>query len=995
MILLKEWKMKVRMYSCRQWLWLAGFALIILSSTPVQAVSRINYISSSNEKNAFALSVPGRSTTFFMDSEEYIGVIRALNDLKVDVGKVTGVEPRIAYRNPFGKTQAVIVGTIGKSKMISKLVHSRKLDVSALSGKWEHYLIQVVSSPCPGVDEALVIAGSDKRGTIYGIYDVSEKIGISPWYWWADVPVKHQECLYVKPGRYLEGPSVKYRGIFLNDEAPALSNWVKETYGEVVPCDNPPIRKGVANYGHEFYCRIFELLLRLKANYLWPAMWGNAFNEDDPENPRLADEYGIVMGTSHQEPMLRAQQEWDRRYFRILGTWDYVKHPDVMQTFWREGLRRNKNYESIITMGLRGANDSEMKGERTSNISMVEGIIYTQQNILKEELERPLDEIPQTWCLYKEINDYYNDGMNVPDDITLLWADDNWGNIRRLPDEKERLRKGGSGVYYHFDYHGGPRSYEWINTNPLPKIWDQMALAKQYGADRIWIVNVGHFRGYELPTEYFMDLAWNTDCWTHANISEYTCLWADREFGPENADDIADILSKYGKFNARRKPESLTPTTYSLIHYNEADNVVSEYKEIARKAELIAAKLPVEYQDAFYHLVLFPAKIGAIVNDLYVTAGKNQLYASQGRASTNVMAARTRALFDADTSMMTHYNKVYANGKWNHFMDQPHLGYTSWNPPKINSLNAIRLMERVIPDSSGLGLALEGSEKAWPGTVEKASLPNFDGYGNEKHWMEVFNRGKVPYPFKLTTDVPWLTFSEVSGIIDADKRIWITLNNDKLPEGKSKGLITVTGAGQSVVVEVAAFCPSLMEQPYIKGFVESGGIVSIEPEHFSKNIDSGDRQWIRVEDYGLNLSGMRATAPANASAAIPGKNAPCLEYPVYFFSSDSVRIHVITSPILNFMPGRDIRLAVSLNEGTPACMTVVPASYTAQATKSWEKDVLQQSRHLIMTVPVIAAGPQLLKIWMITPGVVLQKIVLQTGTYQQTYLGPPESMFLR
>jgi hypothetical protein len=987
---MKEW-----MCSCRRWFWLTGLALMINSLGSVWAIGGTNYISNSNEKDAFALSVPGKSTTFFIDAEDYPGVIRALNDLKADVGKVTGVEPRMAYRNPSGKTQAVIVGTIGKSKLIRQLVQSNQLDVSALSGKWEHYLIQVVNHPYPGVDQALVIAGSDKRGTIFGIYDVSEKMGVSPWYWWADVPVKHQESLYVRSGRYLEGPSVKYRGIFLNDEAPALTNWVKATYGEVAQRENPPIRKGVANYGQAFYARVFELLLRLKANYLWPAMWSNAFNEDDPENPRLADEYGIVMGTSHQEPMLRAQQEWDRRYFRTLGTWDYVKHPEVMQSFWREGIRRNKNYESIITMGLRGANDTEMNGDIKSNISMVEGIIRTQQNILKEELERPLDEIPQTWCLYKEINDYYNEGMNVPDNIMLLWADDNWGYIRRLPDEKERLRKGGAGVYYHFDYHGGPRSYEWINTNPLPKIWDQMALAKQYGADRIWMVNVGHFRGYELPTEYFMDLAWNIDRWTHDNINEYTRRWAGREFGPENADDIADILSKYAKFNARRKPESLTPTTYSLIHYNEADNVVSEYREIAAKAEQIASKLPAEQQDAFYHLVLFPAKIGAIVNDLYVTAGKNRWYASQGRASANQMAARTRALFDADTSMMTQYNKVYANGQWNHFMDQTHLGYTSWNPPRKNSLDAIRLTELTVPDCSGLGLALEGSEKAWPGAVEKALLPSFDFYGNEKHWMEVFNRGKQPYTFKLTTDVPWLNISETSGTINADKRIWITLNNEKLPEGRSKGQMTLTGAGQAVVVEVSAFRPSPMEQPYIKGFVESDSVVSIEPEHFSKNIDSGDCRWIRIEDYGLTLSGMRAMAPANAPAAVPGENAPCLEYPVYLFSTDSVRIHVITSPILNFMPDRDIRLAVSLNDGAPSFLTVVPASFSAQASKSWGNDVLHQSRHLSTTVSVPAAGPQFLKVWMIDPGVVLQKVVLQAGTYKQTYLGPPESVLLR
>jgi len=961
---------------------------------PVWSIGGTNFITNESVKDGFALSIPNRNTNLFISSDDYPGVIRALNDLKVDIGKVTGKEPILSFGKPDSKNFTVLVGTLGKSQLIDQLVKSKKLDVSSIKGKWENFQIQVISNPMPGLDQALVIVGSDKRGTIYGIYDISEKIGVSPWYWWADVPVSHQDQLYVKFGTYSEGPSVKYRGIFINDEAPALSNWVAEKFGQVATSENPPIRGGVANYGHEFYTRIFELLLRIKANYLWPAMWGNAFNEDDEENPRLADEYGIVMGTSHQEPMIRAQQEWDRRYSRTIGQWDYKKHPDVMESFWRDGINRNKKYESIVTMGLRGANDSQMKGDMKTNIAMVEGIIQTQQKIVSEEMKRPLADIPQTWCLYKEINDYYNEGMKVPDDITLLWSDDNWGYLRRLPNEEERQRKGGAGVYYHFDYHGGPRSYEWINTNPLPKIWDQMSLAKQYGADRIWIVNVGHFRGYELPMEYFMDLAWNTNRWTNDNLNEYTEKWAAREFGSIYAKDIAEIVSGYGKFNARRKPESLTPKTYSLVNFNETERVVADYKALAQKAETIAAKLPKDAQDAFFQIALFPAKIGAIVNDLYITAGKNQLYARQGRASTNDMAARTRELFKEDTAMMNYYNKVYANGRWNHFMDQTHLGYISWNPPRKNSLNAIKLTELTLPDSSILGVAVDGSENAWPGSAERPILPEFDLYGSGKHWIDVFNRGKISYKCTITTDVPWIVLSETNVTIGtADKRIWTTLTEEKMPEGKSIGTITVTGAGKTVSVLVNAFKPSISERIKIKGSVESNGVVSIEPEHFAKNIPQNDRQWLRVEDYGLTLSGMRATATKpNPAPAVPGKDAPCLEYPVYMFSKDSLQIHLITSPVLNFMPGRDIQVAVSIDNEKPQYLINVPASFSVQTSRSWGEGVLNQSRRLTTNVLIPTSGAHTLKIWMIDPGVVLQKIVLQKGVYKQSYLGPTESI---
>ena len=967
--------------------------LLVTVISPVWSIGGAAYISNEPVKNAFPLSVSQKATTLYISSEDYPGVIRALKDLKTDIGKVTGKEPGISFDKPKNKTLPVLVGTLGKSKLIDGLVKSKKIDATNIKNTWENFIIQVVNDPMPGLDQALVIVGSDKRGTIYGIYDVSEKIGVSPWYWWADVPVNHQDQLFVKAGTYSEGPSVKYRGIFINDEAPALSNWVAEKYGQVAPSENPPIRGGVANYGHEFYAHIFELLLRIKANYLWPAMWGNAFNEDDAENPRLADEYGIVMGTSHQEPMIRAQQEWDRRYSRTLGPWDYKKHPDVMESFWRDGISRNKNYESVVTMGLRGANDSEMKGDMKTNIAMVEGIIQTQQKILSEEYKKPLVEIPQAWCLYKEINEYYNEGMKVPDDITLLWADDNWGYIRRLPNEEERQRKGGAGVYYHFDYHGGPRSYEWINTNPLPKIWEQMSLAKQYGADRIWIVNVGHFRGYELPTEYFMNLAWNTERWTSENINEYTEKWTSREFGSTYAKDIAEIVSGYGKFNARRKPESLTPKTYSLTNFNEAETVVADYKALAQKAETIAAKLPKDAQDAFFQMALFPAKIGAIVNELYVTAGKNQLYARQGRASTNDMAARTRELFQADTALMTYYNKVYANGRWNHFMDQTHLGYVSWNPPKKNTLNAIKLTELTLPDSSLLGVAVEGSENAWPSSASSLVLPEFDLYGNGKHWLEVFNRGKVPFGCQISTDVPWISVSETVGnITNTDKRIWFTLMEDKLPEGQSVGRVTITGASQSVTVQLKAFKPSSAERSKVRGFVESDDIVSIEPEHFDKNIAQTDRQWLRVEDYGLNLSGMRATAvKPNPTQAVPGKDAPCLEYPVYLFSKDTVQLQLITSPVLNFIPGRDIQVAVSIDNEKPQYLINVPAAFSVQTSRSWGEGVLNQSRRLTTNLFIPVSGAHTLKVWMIDPGVVLQKIVLQKGLYKQSYLGPTES----
>jgi hypothetical protein len=759
---------------------------------------------------------------------------------------------------------------------------------------------------------------------------------------------------------------------------------------------NPPVPAGVANYGHDFYTKLFELLLRLKANYLWPAMWNNAFNEDDPLNPKLADEYGIVMGTSHQEPMIRAQKEWDRRYQKTIGSWNYAKSPKPLETFWREGIRRNKNWESIITIGLRGANDTEMApGGPAANKTLLEKIVDIQRKMIVEEMNPDVSGVPQLWCLYKEVQDYYKAGMRVPDDVTLLWSEDNWGNVRRLPTAEERKRSGGAGIYYHFDYHGGPRSYQWLNTNPIPRIWDQMSLAKQYGADRIWIVNAGHFKGYEFPVEYFLSLAWNIQKLTNDNIKEYTKNWAGQQFGPEFASEIADIISKYTRYNGRRKPELLEPSTYSLKDYNEAENIVNDYKSITSKAYEIYEKLPVRKHDAFYQLVLFPVKACAIVNELYVTAAKNELYAKQGRSATNEMASQTRMLFQADTVLMGVFNRTLSGGKWNHFMDQPHLGYTSWVDPPVNSLRALKLKEIVVPAAAKMGIALEGSESVWPGSDDQPLLPEFDIFKKQSHYIDIFNKGKTPFDFTAEVSGQWIIINELSGKIEKEKRVLVSIDWSKAKEGKSSGSVKITGAGTVVVIALNVFSPSEPVPELLRGFAESEGHVSIEAEHFTRKTEAGDRRWIKIEDYGHTLSAMRATANVDAPPATPGNDSPCLEYQMYLFTTGKFDIISTLSPTLNFIPDRSLKYAISVDDETPQVVTTVDAGYNAQnGNRDWEKSVRDNARFITTKHTISTTGYHTLKIWMVDPGVVIQKIVINTGGLKPSYLGPPESFYV-
>ena len=979
----------------RNWLFILLIPLILLSQK-IFALGESGFVEGAAAPGSFALC-DERPAAILVSSNDWPGVARAANDLSGDVNRVTGKTPGIfGDLNSAGKN-AVIIGTIGKSEIIDRLVREKKIEVSEISNRWESFLLQVVPKPFPGIENALVICGSDKRGTIYGIYDLSEQMGVSPWYFWADVPAKHHDRLFVKAGKQVQGPpSVKYRGIFLNDEAPDLSNWIHEKYGSA------PGYPGAANYGRGFYTNLFELMLRIRANYLWPAMWNNAFNEDDTNNPVLADEYGIVMGTSHQEPMMRAQKEWDRGLGRQFGSWNYARIPNAVSNFWRDGIERNQNYENLITIGLRGANDTPMaEGGPEANRALLEKIVAYQRTILADVVNPDVTRVPQVWCLYKEVMDYYNAGMRVPDDVTLLWAEDNWGDVRRLPSAEERQRSGGAGIYYHFDYHGGPRSYQWINSDPIPKIWDQMSLARQYGADRVWIVNVGHFKGYEFPTEFFMSLAWDTSRWSNENLDEFTRLWAEREFGKEHGAEIAEIVSAYTQFNGRRKPELLDANTYSLVNYNEFERVVADYNVLAYRAEKISNELPAECRDAFYELVLFPVKASAGLNAMYLAAARNRLYAEQGRASANDFAAKTRELFTAQTNLMAYFNRAFAGGKWDHFMDQPYIGYTSWNEPRQgNNLGAVRLREIQVPDAAAMGVAVEGSETA--ATNGEISLPRFDPFNRQQHYVDVFNKGTRSFDFEAKTSESWIRIrnflgdgpnygNSIGNKIEKDQRMWIDIDWSKAPRGTTTGEIRISGADGEVTVRVSAFNPSEPARDSLQGFVEGDGGVSIEAEHFTKKSDAGTNRWIKIPDYGHTLSAMRADGPADAQAT-PEKDSPCLEYKMYLFNAGKVGVETTVGPTLNFIPGRPLRYAVSFDDETPQVVTIVPADFNAQnGNRNWEESVRNNGRQVRSEHSIAAPGYHTLIIWMVDPAVAVERIVVNTGGVKPSYLGPPES----
>lgn len=641
-------------------------------------------------KGSFPLIEAGAPAAVFVDASADSAVRRAADHFAADLERVsrTGAQRITELSGQTG--DLVIIGVLGQSPTIDGLARAGKLDASAIEGQWEAFRQAVVEQPFPNVSRALVIVGADRRGAVFGTYDLSEKIGVSPWYWFADVPVRRQSNLFVTAGSRQDAPKVKYRGFFINDEDPAFSSWAKNRFGGI---------------NAKMYDHVFELLLRLKGNYLWPAMWPpKAFNDDDPQNMVLADAMGVVMGTSHHEPMTRAHGEWhrDKQHGVTGGKWDYATNAANLRAFWRGGIERmmskgnGQSYESLVTIGMRGDGDEAMSEDTATQL--LETIVADQRGIIEQVTGKPADQTPQVWALYKEVQDYYDNGMNVPDDVTLLFADDNWGQIRRLP-TGDLDREGGYGVYYHFDYVGAPRNYKWLNTVQIEKTWQQMDLAYARGARALWIVNVGDIKPMEFPLSFFMAHAWNPEAMTADALERYPETWARATFEPAHAAAIADLVTRYSQYAARRKPELVDANSFPIGEHvrdtldgGEFGMLVAEWESLEKDMLEVKALLPEEQRAAYLQLIEHPIAALANLYRLYYAVAWNRRLASAGDPRANAFADRAEAAFRRDQELTDIYHRI-AEGKWDGMMSQTHIGYTSWQQPPTQVMPEVRRIQ--------------------------------------------------------------------------------------------------------------------------------------------------------------------------------------------------------------------------------------------------------------------------------------------------------------
>ena len=617
--------------------------LTLLALIPVEGMGADEFVTFQQATGTWQL----KDVSISYADGEHSCVHRAIASLQKDLEAVMGVSPMRSVGDA-----KVLIGTVGVNPQIDQWVKQGIL--RDLKGKTEKYIIKTINGQ-------LVIAGSDKRGTVYGIYELSRQIGVSPWYYWADVPVEKHAELFIREGEYTDGePAIRYRGLFLNDEAPCLTTWVKNTFG--------------TNYGgHDFYEKVFELILRLKGNYLWPAMWGWAFYADDPENLKTADAMGVMMGTSHHEPMARNHQEYarDRKGW---GAWNYSTNKENLDRFFREGIERMKGTDDIVTIGMRGDGDEAMGN--STDTKLLETIIENQRRIIKEVTKRPAKETPQIWALYKEVQDYYDAGLRVPDDVTILLCDDNWGNVRRIPNAEEKKRKGGWGLYYHVDYVGAPRNTKWINVTPIQNMWEQLQLAYNGGIQKLWILNVGDLKPMEYPIQLFMDMAWNPTKYNVDNLLDHPKAFCAESLGEDQAEEAAQILNLVSKYNGRITSEMLDARTYTT---DEFAQVVGEYQALETRALRQFITLKPECRDAYRQIILFPVQAMGNIYEMYYAQAMNHKLAALGDPEANCWAERCRQAFKRDSLLDLQYNKEIAGGKWDGMMIQKHISYRIWN----------------------------------------------------------------------------------------------------------------------------------------------------------------------------------------------------------------------------------------------------------------------------------------------------------------------------
>lgn len=972
---------------------LLGGMLLLSSSV---ALAQVSLSQNSSGSNVFSLVGKKDKACVYYDAQDFEVVKTTAGLFANDVKEVSGQILGVATTKEAPQKNCIIVGTLGHNEWIDQMIAKKKLNVETLKNRWESYLVQLVRNPLPGVDKALVIVGSDRRGAAYGLLSVSRTIGVSPWYWWADAPIVKKDQLHLKVDKYIsKEPTVKYRGIFINDEDWGLYRWSKRNF-----------EKEVGNFGPRTYAKVCELLLRLQANYLCPAMHdaSMAFHRI-PENRVVADRFAIIMGSSHCEPLLfNTASEWKRDK---MGEWDYINNKKGVDSVLNARVKECAPFENVYTLALRGLHDRAMNASNDmgDRKDMLQEALMAQRQMLIDVIGKPGEEIPQAFTPYKEVLDVYDEGLELPDDVTIIWPDDNYGYMKRLSSPKEQKRSGRSGVYYHSSYLGKPHDHLWMNTVSPTLMYEELRKAYDATADRIWLLNAGDIKSCEFAVDYFLTMAFDIDAFNFERAANYRTEWLCGMLGDQYRNEYQDVVNSFYKLAFARKPEFMgwgyqwttdkhgrernTDTDFSLTNYREVDNRLNEYRRIGSIVEKILNNMSDEKQKAcFYQSLYYPVKGCELLNRMILDGQRNRWYSIQQRALTKELEKSAKACYDSLEIITNGYNSLLG-GKWNHVMTMKQ-GFAAayFELPKLRDVE--------LAPTASLGVMAEG-EAVLKGLQSFHSLPCFNTYLRQSYYVDVFNKGATPLKWKAAVTNDWILVSKKSGETATEDRIEVSIDWAKVPAGERiLGTLDITSdRGEKESVYISVFnptSPSLAEMDTL--FVENNGYVSIDAASFHRKVENDAIKMIIIPNLGCENTAVQLGNPIAPAQRTAGRNTPRLEYDFYTFEQGSVDVYTYVLPTFPISKDRgyagheatnvETKYGVCIDEGP----VMTPSTSSFEYAQIWYESVLKNCRINKTTLHIDKPGKHTVKIICGDAGTVLQKVVLDFGGMKRSYMGP-------
>lgn len=978
---------------------------------------------------AIALFDDKTTPNFINEKDHDEGVLWALSKLQRDIENVSGKRTGNAER-----VSMVLTNIAAESPVIKALEEKGLVDLSGIKGKREVYGYFLVDAPevyeiisdedrkgaepiensdifkleykNENTGSVLIIAGSDKRGTIYGIFHLSELMGVSPFTDWSNLKPTHKDKFILTEEDLIisKEPSVEYRGFFINDEWPAFGNWTFEHY---------------EGFTAKMYEHVFELLLRLKGNYLWPAMWSSCFALDGPEleSAYLADKVGVIMGLSHHEPCLRHGNEYGmvRGKDSIYGdAWNFRANPDGITRFWRDGLKRNGHLENVITVGMRGEADSAIMGKDATlkdNIELLKDVIRTQNRLISEEVNPDLKKVPRMLALYKEVEPFYFGDENTEGlrdfeelkDVILMLCDDNHGYLRSVPDEKMKKHPGGFGMYYHFDYYGDPKSYLWTNTTYLPEVWEQMTTAYENGIKRLWIVNVGDLFFNELPLSYFLDLAYDYDKWgisAKDKTTEYLKEWLTHNFGEGLSDkkvsEYADVLQKGTRLIHNRRTEHLSDEVYHPVHFNETGRLLEAADDVMDKCSGLEAGVPGENKNAFYELIGYSIYGTMNMLKMWLYTGLNHFYAKRSMLIANEYGERINECIKKDKELTLRIHTI-DDGRYNGLGLSPHYSFVHWNmeemkAPVIYTVNKVNEPEAVI-GVAGTDIYTAGRE--W--TAKRLIMEDFLRPDLSEGLIEIGLTGGDRVPFTIETGCEWLTAELTDGEVSEKeplKRIRISLDRARYDENKKeKSFVVVKWEKGNIRIDVPV---CVMSDKYDKGvFIGKAGLYTINAVDYSEKHDTKSAYFEVLKECGRTDGEIKLFPPAENISFAPDAvkaEAPFVRYDFYAQTPGSYKVIFYLTPTNPRDPAAGIKLAYSVNDDMPVVKSAIKEGHTPGIAGPWDDGVLMHIRY-VETEIECNEGRNSLYFYGIQHENILERIVIlrEDKEMPYSYLGDEES----